>query len=821
MLLSIPKKRVYIVDIIIALVCIAGFRQVYDKGGLEWVLQYSDQGVQVLSTTGMKPGSSIQEGDYIRSVNGHAVLTPEDLEFLFDAEKPGNFVTITVDRKGIFYTLPVELTRINSLSYLTILFLTGAIFFTIGLVVLYKRPEGESVALIFHWISMTVSIHIMTTFGSYETDPAFTGYVLRMIFFLASVFTPVLFLHFSLLFPCEKWTRYLKTIRGMYAISIVFFVALSFLFIQAARILSISRFHDFMLVYNVGRWFFALCLILGVANMFHSYRTAREEGERRKLRWVILGLVIGPLSFGLLWQIPQTVTSQALVPEEVLLILTALTPLTFAISIVRYHLFDIDVIFNRGTVYFFVLALVMAVYSVIVGFTALLLGTLTIRASIIASGIAAVMVALLFEPARKGIQRFVDRRFFRVRYDYRLAQQEFMTSMSGFMDSGLMARYIVRKINDILQPEAVALVTYNPEQNSWNQVSEINMSGVTRDVLDRLSAYTSRSMHSVLAVNRCLEPGIGFYDLEGEMTGEKTIVIALPVRLQKEELSGFLLMGEKKSGTRYSMEDVDLLKSVLNQYAAAIERIRLQRDLLLKHEEMRRLDELNRIKSFFVSSVSHDLQTPLTSIKMFAEMLRSGKPLSVEEQNEYLAIIQGETERLSRLINNVLDFSRIERGIKSYNFSRMDLIQVVNEVLRVMRYTIEQNGFQVQAALPAEKIILKIDRDAIAEALMNLISNAIKYSETVKHMRIAVHKEDDYVVLSVQDRGIGIDESEKEKIFTTFYRSEDPKVKTRGGAGLGLTLVQHIAEAHKGKISVESKTGQGSTFSLYLPEGDQ
>jgi signal transduction histidine kinase len=328
-------------------------------------------------------------------------------------------------------------------------------------------------------------------------------------------------------------------------------------------------------------------------------------------------------------------------------------------------------------------------------------------------------------------------------------------------------------------------------------------------------------MHSVLAVNRCLEPGIGFYDLDGEMTGEKTFVIALPVRLQKEELSGFLLMGEKKSGTRYSMEDVDLLKSVLNQYAAAIERIRLQRDLLLKHEEMRRLDELNRMKSFFVSSVSHDLQTPLTSIKMFAEMLRSGKTLSVEEQNEYLAIIQGETERLSRLINNVLDFSRIERGIKSYNFSRMDLIQVVNEVLRVMHYTIVQNGFQVQAALPAEKIILKIDRDAIAEALMNLISNAIKYSETVKHMRIAVHKEDDYVVLSVQDSGVGIDESEKEKIFTTFYRSEDPKVKTRGGAGLGLTLVKHIAEAHNGKITVESKTGQGSTFSLYLPEGDQ
>ena len=249
---------------------------------------------------------------------------------------------------------------------------------------------------------------------------------------------------------------------------------------------------------------------------------------------------------------------------------------------------------------------------------------------------------------------------------------------------------------------------------------------------------------------------------------------------------------------------------------SAIERIRLQRDLLSQHAEAQRLDALNKLKSYFVSSVSHDLQTPLTSIRMFAELLQTQKSLTKKEKQEYLDIILGESERLSRLISNVLSFSRIERGIQEYHFARVNLVSIIGSVLRSLYYQINQNGFELTKQLPEREIMLHADADAIAEALTNLLDNAMKYSREQKHIDLAVFIEQDRAVIQVSDRGIGISRKDCLNIFNAFYRSEDKEVRDRGGAGLGLTQVQHIVEAHHGKVTVESRPGSGSTLHLRI-----
>jgi len=165
----------------------------------------------------------------------------------------------------------------------------------------------------------------------------------------------------------------------------------------------------------------------------------------------------------------------------------------------------------------------------------------------------------------------------------------------------------------------------------------------------------------------------------------------------------------------------------------------------------------------------------------------------------------------------VLDFSRVERGVKEYNFTITNLIDVICVSLKSMKYQLEENGFELNTQIPEDPIILSLDSDSIVEALTNLISNSIKYSLAEKHIFISVTYKKNFAIIRIKDRGVGISSADQKNIFDTFYRSEDKKIRSLGGAGLGLTLVQHIIEAHDGKIEVESELGRGSTFTIYLP----
>jgi len=158
--------------------------------------------------------------------------------------------------------------------------------------------------------------------------------------------------------------------------------------------------------------------------------------------------------------------------------------------------------------------------------------------------------------------------------------------------------------------------------------------------------------------------------------------------------------------------------------------------------------------------------------------------------------------------------------VKEYNFEQVNLVAVTKSVLRTMEYQLKQNDMEQLVRLPESEIIVMADADSITEALTNLLDNAIKYSQKKKSIDVSVLREQDYAVMQVSDQGIGITEEDQLHIFNAFYRSEDRKIKTMGGAGLGLAQVWQIAEAHHGKITVKSKVGVGSTFSLFLPLGE-
>jgi signal transduction histidine kinase len=227
--------------------------------------------------------------------------------------------------------------------------------------------------------------------------------------------------------------------------------------------------------------------------------------------------------------------------------------------------------------------------------------------------------------------------------------------------------------------------------------------------------------------------------------------------------------------------------------------------------------EASRMKSEFVSSVSHELKTPLALIRMFGETLASGLVSDESKRQEFYHIITKESERLTHLINNVLDFSRMESGNKQYHFEEEDIVQVVRSTLEAYRFHIRDLGFEMVTQLPDNPIVMMIDKDAISQALLNLLNNAAKYSEEQKYIRVSVTKDADCILISVEDRGVGIPQDEIGKIFEKFYRASTARTKETTGSGLGLTLVKHIVEAHGGSAEVSSTIGSGSTFVLRLP----
>ena len=234
---------------------------------------------------------------------------------------------------------------------------------------------------------------------------------------------------------------------------------------------------------------------------------------------------------------------------------------------------------------------------------------------------------------------------------------------------------------------------------------------------------------------------------------------------------------------------------------------------------MRRETEIARLKSDFVANVSHDLKTPLSVIRMFGETLEMGRVPDEGRRHEYYRVITRESERLSRLIDNVLDFSRIESGRRRYELAPTAVEPLVREALEVFAYPLEQQGFKVEVQVAPDLPEVPMDADAVGQALANLIDNAIKYSAGERVLSVDARRQGDRLALAVADRGIGIPAAEHARIFEKFYRVGRSDTQGRRGSGVGLALVRHVAEAHGGAVTVESTPGEGSRFTLWLPLG--
>jgi signal transduction histidine kinase len=234
---------------------------------------------------------------------------------------------------------------------------------------------------------------------------------------------------------------------------------------------------------------------------------------------------------------------------------------------------------------------------------------------------------------------------------------------------------------------------------------------------------------------------------------------------------------------------------------------------------------LAQLKANFVADVSHELKTPLALIRMFGETLQSGRVIDEAKRQEYYAIITRESNRLTNLINNILDFSRIEAGKKEYVLEPTDVGQVVRDTYNAYCPQLEHHQFEHHLTIEPNLPLVHAHPDAVSQAVLNLLSNAIKYSTDEKYVAIEVVREtrrDRHgVLISVHDRGIGIRPEDRARLSEGFFRSQDGRVRQAGGTGLGLALVRQMVEAHNGSFDAEPRLVKGSTFRIFLPAAER
>ena len=800
-------KLIFGIDAIVFFLCLSGIVQISEKAKLPFNISQSNNHIFITSSNSYQ--YNFLNNAKLHSVDGISVSNIESVELVTDLKNIGDTVEIKISFVDNIERAEVILINFYSDWYIIEISFVSLLFFITAVFLLLRKPEDKS-AHIFHWACIGIACIIDLTWANNNVNILIPYAYSRFPFHIFYVLTPVLFLHFTFAFPKDESEKYKLLFRIIYLIAIAIGLYASFSyksFLQNPNERLLIRYLE---SFNFIRLFLALCVMLAVSNFILRYIKVKEHSSRKKLKWVLFGFVTGPLFFVILWALPIVIWNNPFIREELILLFVCSVPITFAVAIIKYHIFDIDYILNRSIVYLIVISFLTLIY---IALLSIIVSNVSSERTTLFSVISAVLIAVLFQPLKNKVQLYVDKKFFRVNYDFKKALNLFLNSIQNFYQLKPLANYLVEEINNLIPLEKIGYCEYDKKSKRLKLIVHKNFEELEGKSLFVKDETLAKEFFRVAADQKSIEP-----EAEVSLIYQKTLLrwnisLVVPIKSHKGELFGVMIFGRKKSGMKYSVEDIELLKAIGVQTASVVERIKLQEEIITEKLEAEKQIELNREKSLFVSSVSHDLKTPLTSIKLFTEKIMEEEKNISDKTLRNLKIINGESDRLTRLINNVLDFSKIEKGIKNYSFRKISLNEVVEKVLSIMQYIFLINRFNVHKEIGVFNDCINGDEDALVEALENVITNSIKYSSNRKEILIKTYQKGDYACIMISDKGKGINQEELEKIFEPYVRSDT----ATEGTGLGLSIVKNIVDAHSGNIEIYSQPDKGTDFEIFLP----
>lgn len=767
--------------------------------------------------------AGLLKGDIILSLEGLPIQDVLDMELAILTKQSGESVSISIQRENTVRQFDLHLLQRYSQKHMLINFLVGGMFWIVGFFVYLRKPDERSVR-IFFWTFMVVSASIMLFWEGSPYHSGLSGYLFPLFNFIAWPLVPGFILYFCLVYPYEKQyvRRYVRPVLFIFSLS--FILLFEYTYLSAIHLRSISFYHAVWSVYTVFRIYMLICLLASLVCLIHSYRVSKIRANRNKVQWILLGIFIGTFPFFFLWTLPLLTGLQPLVPEFVNYIALMVIPVAFGFSIIRYQALDVDIVIHRSIVYGIISGFIFVLYLIIVGLAGHLFNIHNPGKSPFLIILFTLSAAVLFSPIKSRVQTFVDKTFYRIKYDYRIAVNEFCQLLATVHDPDKLTKLMMDKMNKAIPIHQMVIMNSTDDNTSFQIIGNKGLPGKLRKKIEAdFNTYYPDCIgnQSVpVAKKDRVETEVRPFPPDSKM--EKIGIQVLIPLIVQNQLTGALILGEKLSGSRYGEEDLELLSTMAREGQMTRERLKLQEHILLEKAEKQKLKELSRLKSEFISHVSHELRTPLTSIRWSVENLLDGIPEEPGPKTRaYLSAVYDNTRHLDSMIANLLDVTRIEAGKLEVNSEKIGLSDSIQKAVNQLQPLARQKNITLKVKV-SKTCHVRADQNWLQAVLINLMDNAIKYSDPDKSVHVIVKtdkssRSGNKAVISIKDQGIGIPEEKQNAIFDQFERVKTDEVKKQKGLGLGLHIVKKLIHLQGGRIWVESRVGKGSIFSFTLP----
>ncbi|MCX6573948.1 MAG: ATP-binding protein [Candidatus Aminicenantes bacterium] len=758
----------------------------------------------LINLTGRTGLRKAHEARRIVGVDSYEVRGSTDIRFVLSRKRIGDPVEI---RFGPDDGPPVVRDTVipyySQQTFPLALVLMGGFSFLAGFVVLLFRP-GDRRARIFYWLSLSFGATVIVGGGTYGVHGRLANLLPGVLFNIAYPMTLALLLWFARSYaPARPRSRPVL----FWSVPALWGVLLSSTFLVSQLGPSIGAYRLREVFKHVFRFYVIIVGIAALVEFARALRSTDSEEDRAQIKWYLIGLAAGLGPFLAFNQLPLVVMDRPLLSESFALVFFLLIPVFMVISILQFRLLRVNIVFHRGLVYSILTVFTLGVFLLAVEGLRRVFPRATATGNVVITLGAAVFIAVLLSPGRRAIQDFVDQLFFRQAYDYRRAVRTFRAAAPGIIDADDLIALHAGTMRRALPTSTVGLLVHGPRRLVGLDEGAAAKLGV-------LALDAGRTWARAARVRTFEDLDFSREDVLESAGAE--IVLALPRGAGTPP--GLLVFGRKLSGHRFTKEDIGLIETLGGELAVNLGRIRIQEQMIYERASREKTEELVRLKTEFISSVAHELRTPITSLDGLSGLLRSGKVGDPDKRQRLLGLLAGECGRLTRFLTNVLDYGQIEGEAKVYAPRPTDLGPILREVADLVRESQTGGEAVIRVDVPGAAVTVLADADAVRQAVLNLLDNALKYSPERKEVTLSLTAGPEAAVIAVKDRGMGIGPEDLERIFEAFFRSPGAVAHDPSGVGLGLRIVRHIMDAHGGRVVVESEPGKGSVFRLVFPQ---
>jgi signal transduction histidine kinase len=738
-------------------------------------------------------------------VEGITVGSPEEMLFRVQSIPAGSEITAALPGgPSIRSTLPPQLRS----AHLAIVLVSGLFFFLVNLLVFCPRVGRDSSTRAFYWCTLLCGMAVLLG-GPYFPRGAIWRDSLRDLLWIASlILLPVLFVELSLTFPRrhEILDRRPRILLPLWFASVLLIGWEAVAYLRYFLGPGPAAWGAIATPRMIAQVFLVLLVAAACLILFARSRRLILHSERQQMRWLLWGFTIGVAPYVFLRTLPRIFGLHDLFDPAFDRLFELAIPIAFTFAVVLYRFLDIDVIIRRGLIYSFLAGVIVTIYLLIAVFAGSAIRNWFPSATPYVPFAAAAVAFSLFSPTRRAIARWVDRTFFRIRYDNAQALRALREMVRDAPSRRDVADLLRRVLGGSIEPKRICVSLDEEDGPSAGSC------GISPDSIHAAADCSHTLTRPLATPNATALPEIESADYPPPLAAAGFVILA-PI-VEEGRSIGFILIGEKRSERRYVREDCDLITGAAAIAAAACDRIDLVRRAADEEAARRRLEEMNRLKTDFLSRVAHDLRTPLASICWSSQNLIDGVLGAPPERHVTpLRSIKTSADQLNRLVTNLLEATRREIALQETPIEPTELAACAREAILSLTPIGAARGIRISFETDATPVPpIRGNKAKVMEILNNLIENACKYSPEGSTVEVAVRRADFFARLTVRDHGPGFAEGEAETLFERFRQGKPSPYAEAAGFGLGLYVVRTLITFMQGTVAARNHAEGGAEF---------